>query len=145
MPNSSRASTVVPQQALFFMNSPMTVDVVRKMLARREFAAAATDADRISALYAIVYQRAPRPEETSFGLQFIAAQTEIDPADVAKSPGKKPLVPDADKKSVARARNAKVVRAPVVNVGEIVERRPLTPWERYAQALLMTNEIVLLK
>ena len=30
MPNSKRTTTIVPQQALFLMNSPMAVDVARK-------------------------------------------------------------------------------------------------------------------
>jgi hypothetical protein len=29
----------------------------------------------------------------------------------------------------------------IQNEGEFVERRPLTVWEEYAQALLFTNEI----
>jgi hypothetical protein len=29
---------------------------------------------------------------------------------------------------------------PIQNLGDKVERRPLTPWETYAQALLFTNE-----
>ena len=32
-------------------------------------------------------------------------------------------------------------RQPIRNEGEIVDRKPLTPWEQYAQALLFTNEI----
>lgn len=32
-------------------------------------------------------------------------------------------------------------RRPVSNEGSIVERKPLTVWEQYAQALLFTNEI----
>ena len=34
MPNSSRTSTIVPQQALFLMNSPMAIDVARRVTAR---------------------------------------------------------------------------------------------------------------
>jgi hypothetical protein len=33
-------------------------------------------------------------------------------------------------------------RGAIRNEGELVERKPLTPWEQYAQALLFTNEIV---
>jgi hypothetical protein len=32
-------------------------------------------------------------------------------------------------------------KRPVRNEGEMVERRPLTVWEEYAQALLFTNEM----
>ncbi len=38
MPNSKRATTIVPQQALFLMNSPMAVDVARRVIARPEVA-----------------------------------------------------------------------------------------------------------
>jgi hypothetical protein len=33
-------------------------------------------------------------------------------------------------------------RSAIKNEGELVERKPLTPWEEYAQALLFTNELV---
>ena len=33
-------------------------------------------------------------------------------------------------------------RAVIRNTGTLVERRPLTPWEQYAQALLFSNELV---
>src|SRR4030095_10673714 len=36
MPNSKRASTIVPQQALFLMNSPMSADVARAVVARAD-------------------------------------------------------------------------------------------------------------
>src|SRR5213075_3272000 len=41
--NSRRATTIVPQQALFFMNSPIAVDVARKVTSRREFLEARDD------------------------------------------------------------------------------------------------------
>ena len=37
MPNSLRTTTVVPQQALFLMNSPMSVDVARRMWPARSW------------------------------------------------------------------------------------------------------------
>jgi len=43
MPNSRRASTTVPQQALFLMNSPMSVDVARRIVGRSEVAGAVDD------------------------------------------------------------------------------------------------------
>jgi hypothetical protein len=32
-------------------------------------------------------------------------------------------------------------RSAIQNSGDTVERKPLTPWERLAQALLFTNEV----
>jgi hypothetical protein len=33
-------------------------------------------------------------------------------------------------------------RAAIRNEGDLVDRRPLSPWEQYAQALLFANEMV---
>src|SRR6476646_1947462 len=71
MANSRRTSTIVPQQALFFMNSPMAVDVVRKVTTRPEFKAAQNDADRVKAIYEVLFQRAPRADEVKIALDFI--------------------------------------------------------------------------
>jgi hypothetical protein len=73
MVNSRRTATIVPQQALFFMNSPMAVDVARKVTSRPEFVAAKNDAARVTALYEVLFQRAPRAEEVELALQFIGA------------------------------------------------------------------------
>ena len=45
MANSKRTSTVVPQQALFLMNSPMSVDVVRRIVNRPGSSPVAGSAD----------------------------------------------------------------------------------------------------
>ena len=135
MPNSKRASTVVPQQALFLMNSPMAVDVARKMIARKEFTAAPDDERRIAALYNIIFQRAPRPAEARLGLDYLA--------DAKRTTGNAPVVATSQPSdSRRRAPSVEPGRAPVKNEGEKVDRRPLTPWERYAQALLFANELI---
>jgi len=74
MPNSKRSSTIVPQQALFLMNSPMSVGATRDIVARPEFCAASNDTQRILQLYRIIFQRAPKPVEVQLGLQFVAAE-----------------------------------------------------------------------
>ncbi len=56
-PNSRRTSTIVPQQALFLMNSPMSADVARRVVTRPEFLAAPDDNGRVRALYIELYQR----------------------------------------------------------------------------------------
>ncbi len=135
MVNSQRASTVVPQQALFFMNSPLVVDVARKMVARQEFTAASDDAHRIAALYAIIFQRPPRAEETKLGLAYVEELRrtvhKASPAPAGKAP-----------ETRRRATAPEPGRAPVKNQGEQVDRSPLTSWEEFAQALLFTNELV---
>ena len=139
MANSHRASTIVPQQALFFMNSPMSVDVARKVTTRPEFISATDDVGRVKALYEVLFQRAPRAAEVSMARDFIvAAQANAPEA--------------ASAKTLKQAgRGARVVenkikggnqRSAIKNSGELVERKPLNAWEQFAQALLMTNEIV---
>jgi len=75
-PDSSsprRPRTTVPQQALFFMNSPFVVEQAKALTARPEVAAAANDDGRIAELYRLVYSRAPDSEELAIGCQYLAA------------------------------------------------------------------------
>ncbi|MCI0540667.1 MAG: DUF1549 and DUF1553 domain-containing protein [Verrucomicrobiales bacterium] len=135
MPNSKRATTVVPQQALFLMNSPMAVDVTRRIVARKEFTAATDDAGRVNALYIVIFQRAPRPEEVRLGLACVNELKGTAGKSVA-TPAQQPQARRRGDMSYGPG------RAPVRNQGEAVDRRPLTAWEHYAQALLFANELV---
>jgi hypothetical protein len=142
MPNSKRTTTVVPQQALFLMNGPLAVDVARRVIARSEFKRADNDLRRIFALYRIMFQRQPGPREIELGTAFIqkekAKQAEVDA-----------LAPELAKKNAEiqkrvadiKKRDNDAKRA-VQNEGEIVERKPLQPWEAYAHALLFANEAI---
>ncbi len=132
MANTVRVSTIVPQQALFFMNSPMSIDVARQLVNHPEVAQAGDDLARVRALYTILFQRAPRPDEVRRAREFVAAAQAAPPAgnDVAVTP----LKPRNTKRGTKYAS--------VKNEGERVTRAPLTPWELYAQALLCTNEFV---
>jgi hypothetical protein len=70
-----RPRTTVPQQALFLMNAPFTIEQAQALAARPEVAAAADDAAKIAALYRQLFARPPSAEELSIGQQFIAAAT----------------------------------------------------------------------
>jgi hypothetical protein len=154
MTNSRRTSTIVPQQALFFMNSPMAVDVARKVTTRPEFLAAEDDAGRVKALYEALFQRAPRPDEVRLAREFLdaargddesqqlaSARSAAQPGDrgPALRPNGKPRLNRPNPKPNPNRRGDG--RRAIQNEGEYVERKPLTPWEQYAQALLFTNEI----
>ncbi|HVL39635.1 MAG TPA: PSD1 and planctomycete cytochrome C domain-containing protein [Fimbriimonadaceae bacterium] len=67
-----RFMTTVPQQALFFMNSPFVVEHARLLAARPEIAQAASDQQRVQRLYRLIYARLPDPEELAAGLEFLA-------------------------------------------------------------------------
>lgn len=76
MPNSKRNSTIVPQQALFLMNSTMAFDTARSIVGRQEFQNAQDDQSRVGALYRIIFQRAPKPEEMQLGLKFVRKESD---------------------------------------------------------------------
>jgi mono/diheme cytochrome c family protein len=78
-PDSSsprRPRTTVPQQALFFMNSPFVIEQAKALAAKSEITAAKDNNDRIAALYRLVLDRTPDHDEAAIGRQFIAAAGE---------------------------------------------------------------------
>ncbi len=144
MPNSKRASTIVPQQALFLMNSPMTIDVARRVVARPEVATARNDIDKIYMIYRVIFQRAPKPGEVQLAQQFLNKEQlssvhfgsqEVDQTKAAN------LLTDKEKKKLAnrKTQGNGAMRA-IQNQGDVVDRKQLNPWETYAQALLLSNE-----
>ncbi|HTI72109.1 MAG TPA: PSD1 and planctomycete cytochrome C domain-containing protein [Candidatus Limnocylindria bacterium] len=140
MANTRRISTIVPQQALFFMNSPMSVDVARHVMDRAEVGEATNDDQRVTAIYRVLFQRKPQAREILWAREFIARAEPLHsesgkfklPATASTTPrkrneGKKP-------------REMKDKYAVVQNQGEKVVRANLTAWESYTQALLCSNE-----
>jgi cytochrome c553 len=149
MPLGKRHETTVPQQALFMMNSPLMVEVARHLLSRPEMKPANTDEKKIHALYWMVYQRPPKPDEIELGLAFIHAAAEQNigelPGVLASSndPVKgKRLGKGAQAKQPAQKQNPRRNAFVLENEGTPVERKPLTAWEKYAHALLMANETI---
>ncbi len=109
-----RFETIVPQQALFMLNSPFTIKQA-KFLANRIRMEAGTDAEaRIRQYYQVVFQREATDAEIQTGMEYIA-KTEASPRSMAARI-------EADPKA----------------------QEPLEPWELYAQALLSSNELLFL-
>jgi hypothetical protein len=74
-----RSETTVPQQALFFMNSPFVLDRARALAARASAGRAAAP-DRVRELYRTAFQREPTAEQLQAGLEFVrAAEPEVRP------------------------------------------------------------------
>ena len=166
MANSRRGSTIVPQQALFFMNNALSIDVARSVVARPEVAKAGSDDERITQLYKIMYQRTPTPQERALAREFVkrigsyldekpvAAAVKPDKAALAakrKAEGaaaiaaaNKPLAPSTPMvQNASNTAQTKVVGTEVENLGERVSRsKPLTPWEMFAQSMICSNEFV---
>jgi len=143
-PNSKRGSTIVPQQALYLMNSAMAVDVARSVMARPEVVNSRDNLNKIFNIYRIVLQRAPKPSEIQMALEFVGFEKREEPQVLASA---KPMVEKAMKKveemkrQMERESNNRT--AAIRNKeNEFVERKPLTPWETCVHALLMSNEVV---
>jgi hypothetical protein len=132
-----RHQTSVPQQALFFMNSPLVVEQAKKVVARDDFEALSDDRSRIILLYELIYQRLPRPEEVKLGLEFIGQeplQERVIPVSSTSRPGARPSREQL--KARLQERRGRGGENP------LRAREPLTAWEEYAHALLQANETI---
>jgi mono/diheme cytochrome c family protein len=138
MTNSKRATSIVPQQALFLMNSAMSVDVARRVVARPEVAGARDDLSRVVAIYRVIFQRNPKPAELQMATKFLGLETKT-PAEGGNVAADLKTTAKIVAKRAEAKKSASGTKA-IQNEGEIVDRRPLTAWETYAQALLFSNE-----
>ena len=66
-----RYETIVPQQALFLMNSPLVIETSRKLTHSTEFLGLKSDQERVRSLYLAVYQRPPTDEESRLCVSYI--------------------------------------------------------------------------
>lgn len=141
MPNSKRTTTIVPQQALFLMNSPMSVDVARSVIARKEVAGTTDPLQRLIAIYNVLFQRQPKPDEINLAYRFIT-KDERTPTQITDA--QKKINDQLQKKAESEDDSLMTMRndgyKAIQNEGSYVVRKPLTPWETYTQALLFSNE-----
>ena len=123
-----RHQTTVPQQALFLMNSPIVIELAKRLVAMPDFVDTPDDADRLEFLYERIYQRPPSSEEAALGLEFVnqtPLREESPPVTASNDAGKK-IKPGQQKR-------------PGANGGK--KAAPLTSWEEYAQALLRPTKL----
>ena len=137
MPNSKRATSIVPQQALFLMNGSMAVDVARKVLARPEVTSKTSELSKISAIYRIVFQRYPKMDEIKMGSKFIATEAKNQSQAAAEVSN---LTASAKGKPTGMKGRGDSKFSAIQNEGSTVARKVLTPWETYVHALLFSNE-----
>ena len=133
METGVRHETTVPQQALFLMNSPMVIEIARRLVAMPEFAANEEETNRLNFLYERIYQRPPSAEETALGLEFVG-QAPL-PGVVTALPGNT----DGGKGGKGNKNGKKNKYSHTVAV-LFKKGAPLTSWQEYAQALLQANE-----
>jgi hypothetical protein len=143
-PNSKRSSTIVPQQALYLMNSPFAAFVVQHIVKRPELVRAVlVDKNTnhgISMVFQILLQRFPTAHERQMALKFLVAENKAQ--DVVEKDTKKIAEAAAKLASqkLAAAQNSNDARRAIVNEGDIVQRATFSPWEALVQCLLFTNE-----
>ncbi|MBL9189478.1 MAG: PSD1 domain-containing protein [Opitutaceae bacterium] len=152
VPSGRRYETLVPQQALFLMNSPMVIETARKLVARPAFADAQNDQDRVVLLYLAIFQRWPTRLEVDLGLKYVKSNpggTNI------VLPGDKPVAAQPDPREAARAaKKAKAAEMAAMNakkqqgrfntqVGGVYDSStPLDAWTKLAHALFQSNEAI---
>ena len=145
-PNTKRTTTIVPQQALFLLNSPFVATVVHNIVKRPEIVqAVAVDRDTnkgISAIFRILFQRLPTPVEREMALNFLVRENKMQ-AEVMKQTQsmRDKAAQDAEAKNSSRQKNIDTnMKQALVNDGELVERTAFSPWETLVQTLLFANE-----
>ncbi|MGH8246759.1 MAG: DUF1553 domain-containing protein, partial [Gammaproteobacteria bacterium] len=70
-----RNQTIVPQQALFMMNSPLVVEQAKNLTLRPDFKAQRSAPDKIKLLYKLIYQRAPTDVELKLALNYLQGES----------------------------------------------------------------------
>jgi len=70
--NPKRFQTTVPQQALFFLNSPFAIEHSHKIAGRKEVASLADPKEKAKAIYRLVLGRSPSENELAAGGAYLA-------------------------------------------------------------------------
>ncbi|MGY8652783.1 MAG: PSD1 and planctomycete cytochrome C domain-containing protein [Verrucomicrobiia bacterium] len=125
MTSGKRYDTTVPQQALFMMNSPLVIELAKKLVNRKDFMALKEPEARIKLLYELIFQRSADEQDIEMGISFIGDS----PADLYKSDTVKVAFKPGQKGKGRKAGNSRDQK-----------RAPLGAWEKFAHALLQTNE-----
>lgn len=145
MPTGRRYETIVPQQALFLMNSPLVIKQARNVVERKEFATLTNDRERIEYLYELLFQRTPRAEELALGRQFVEKFQPDSLSSVSENAPDRPLLRVAARRNpqvreaLRRKNRARAGRGAGRSVRPAV--KPLSIWGEYAHALLQTGEM----
>ncbi len=138
-----RYETLVPQQALFLMNSQMVVETARKLVDRPAFADLKSDDLRVTSLYLAIFQRWPTKKEVEIGLAYVKANPAgAQVALTSNMPAEKLSARDAriaERKAKAPKGNPKYN----TQVGGVYDNQtPPDAWTKLAHALFQANEAI---
>ena len=136
-----RYETLVPQQALFLMNSQMVIETARKLVDRPAFADLKSDDLRVTSLYLAIFQRWPTKKEVDLGLHYVKANpTGTEVALTSEMSAAKLSARDA--RIAERAAKAGKQKGKFnTQVGGVYDNlTPLDAWAKLAHALFQSNE-----
>jgi hypothetical protein len=144
-PNTKRTATIVPQQALFLMNSPFTVGVVQKVSQRAELAEAVKRDTKAGIMMAfqIVLQRSPTKDESDMAYAFLQKEARMQKdvvSGTAKLAAEGMKRAQADIEAEKNKKGRQEAKKAIMNEGELVQRHALSPWESLVQSLMFCNE-----
>jgi hypothetical protein len=131
-----RYETIVPQQALFMMNSPLVVEQARNLVNRQDFLNARGPEERVKLLYDLIYQREPTPVEMKLGLTFLRESPPMETPEVT------PVSNEERREQRKKGAGGKKNVPPAMSLATIPAGglMPVGSWAKYAHALLQTNE-----
>ena len=111
MTSGKRYDTTIPQQALFMMNSPLVIELANKLSSRPDFKALARRDERIKLLHELIFQRPADAQDVELGSKFLDAAEALAKEEAAQA------------KQETKG-----------------QRKEPDIWQKYAHALLQTNE-----
>ncbi len=135
MTSGKRYETTVPQQALFMMNSPLVVEQARNLVNRSEFQRLDDVESRVKYLYERIFQREPSEVEVKLSMSFI---DDSPAAENISAESRQQMREERQKKNNGGKKGQRPAMS-LVNIAPGQLRR-VGSWEKFAHALLQTNE-----
>ncbi len=141
-----RYETLVPQQALFLMNSPMVIETARKLATHPAFTQLKSDEERVTVLYLAIYQRMPSKQEVALGLNYVKANPTgtglemPEPLVVAQVDARQQRKMEMQKMAQKMAQKKQQGKFSTQVGGVYETNQPLNAWTKLAHALFQSNE-----
>jgi hypothetical protein len=140
-----RYETIVPQQSLFLMNSPLVIETARALVQQPEFLQSKTNRDRVNALYLSIFQRPPTEREFELCASYLKsvpegaslAMPEPTRMSMQASKGAIKQVQFAERMQQSGGRSRGQLEPAAA---AFPDRHPINGWTKLAHALFQTNE-----
>jgi len=134
-----RYETLVPQQALFMMNSTLVVEQARNLVNRPDFKETVGPVPRVRLLYDIIFQREPTQLELTLSTAFIrnSPDAEIPEAQPFAQRGQRGARRGGAGGAGGARRGPPAMSLSTIPFAGVA---PLGAWAKYAHALLQSNE-----